>query len=384
MQWEQVSNCLGEAAYGAPTDLRFAAAFPPMLCSNPSMLPGLRWDNAEIVYDPSCPGIGEVKNGNLETGDGTGWTLGGWGSGIAEADVAGIGVGNSYGARLYMDMRCSSATMSTTMSVPTLATMANPALSFQINQTAGWPADFWIDSSTELVLYGNGSFGEIRVCLPHTLSGAAHEVGFHISASGTCAQAIGPITVVVDDMALVNDPTCAFANGMVDPGVEMSATDALRRAWYVEVFDANEDSNPVAETLNNTAQARTGDGSIHLLLEQRCDSASAANWFTVPQPAGGNGPAVVFYYRYPTSVATGLSFYVDPFSFGTEAVTELIGVPTAAAYTRQVMCIPSIMSGRPAMFQAMLYASGTCAQNFAPEEAWLDDFEITTDSSCPP
>lgn len=380
--WEEFSHCLGEAAFDGAVELRLGASSPPMSC--PGFAQGLRVDNVEVVWDPLCPGIGEITNGDLEAGNGEGWSLQFNATGTAEADVAGVGVGGSVGARIIINAQCDNASMWAPMSVPTTATLASPALNVQTNLTAGEEAWLWIDHVTDVPLLGTGAFETTQICLPPHAAGGVWDVGFDLQTWGTCGTPIGPWTLVVDDLSVVSDPACVFANGMLDPGVEASVTDARRFGWVLSSYSSNSSGNPVAEASGNPADARSGSGSIHLSVDKRCDMATAKQWFAVPAPTATEGPAIAFWYHYPAPVDTAIAAYVDSVGMMSNRLGELIAIPAAAAYTRAVMCLPPGMAGRPAVLGIGISASGTCADFLANVEAiWLDDFEATTDPSCP-
>jgi len=380
--WEDFSHCLGEAAFDGAVDLRLGASAPSMGC--PGSAQGLRVDNVEVVWDPLCPGIGEVKNGDLEAGNGEGWTLESNATGTAEADVAGVGVGGSVGARMAINALCDNAAMWAPMSVPTTATLASPALTVQANLTAGEEAWLWIDHVTDVPLVGTGAFDTVQICLPPHAAGGVWDVGFDMQTWGTCGTPVGPWTLVVDDLAVVSDPMCLFADGLLDPGVEASVSDARRFGWVLSANATSFGGSPVSEVSNSPADAHAGSGSIHLSVDQRCDLATVNQWFAIPAPTATEGPALAFWYRYPAPVDTYIAAYVDSVGMMSSRLGELLTVPAAATYTRAVMCLDPSMAGRPAVLGISLSAAGACADFLgAVEEIWLDDFEATTDPSCP-
>jgi len=383
-EWLNVSNCLGEAAYGGSFEVTFASAFLPSTCGSP-MPPtqGLTIDNVSIVFDPLCPHVGEVTNGDLEAGDGRGWSLSTTGSATAEADEAGAGVGGSWGARISCSEGCTEASMSVPMSVPIPATMAHPALSFQANLSAGEPALFTIRNVQQRNMVGTGAFGEVRVCLPHHLAGDVYDLDFNVGCWGTCGAPMGPRTLVVDDFSVIDDSSCLFASGMLDPGFEMSAADSRRYGWVLDVNETSYGGNPVSEIVNNALQAHSGSASLHMSLDQHCDIATAGQAIEIPGPSGAAGPALVFWYRYPSPLFTDIHIIVSipPQGLGEIARQELSGSNT---YVREVLCLPPAMAGRPASLEVWFSSPGTCATFFlVDEESWFDDFAVTTDPSCP-
>lgn len=383
MEWVEDSTCLGEAAYGDSYDLIFSPAFRPRTCDSvPPFADGIRIDNVSIELDSTCPDVGEIINGNLESGDGFGWDTYSWGGATAEADAAGVGVGGSYGARISCDVGCSEASMAAPMSVPMPATMADPALSFQANLSAGESAEFKIRNVLQMNLAGTGAFEEVRMCLPHYMAGAAYDLYFYVDCWGTCGAPMPPRTLVTDDFTVIDDSTCLFSSGMLDPGFEMSVMDSLRYGWVLEVNETSFGGNPVAEIDTNPADAHSGSASLHLSIDQHCDSAHAKQSVEIPQPSGANGPAVVLWYKYPSPSDSILDIAVSAFTTW-ERIAER-SASGSNAYTREVLCLPQNMAGRPALLEINLNSFGSCAVFFpSPEEAWLDDLEVTTDPSCP-
>jgi hypothetical protein len=382
--WLEVSRCLGEAAWEPDARFGFGAAFRPNQCDTaPAFTPGLLVDDVALVFDATCPEVGEVTNGDLEAGDGSGWTTAAVSTAAAEADVAGVGVGGSYGARLSCAAGCTEATLSVPASIPLLRTLANPALSFQARLTSGETADVRVEGLPQLRLRGSGTFREVRVCLPRFVAGAVHEVSFHAAYWGACGAPMGPVELVVDDVRVLDDPACDFASGMLDPGLESSRTDPGRYGWVVSAEAGSWGGAPVAEVRDDAAAAFAGRGVGHLVVDQRCDSAALAQATAVPAPSATAGPAVVLHYRYPAPSISVLRFWVAAFHEPGRVLVERT-VLGAAAWTREVLCLPPVMAGRPATLNVGLSSFGLCAEFFpVAEDAWVAGFEVTTDPSCP-
>ncbi len=389
--WTEFSHCLGEASYGGSADLGFAIAYMPFDCQmSPTSFNTLFFDDVQLQWDPSCPEVGKVINGDLETGNGLGWTASASAGATAAADVPGIGVGGSFGARLESNQVCALAELHVPMSVRLLSTMPHPALSlranFTDNPTADYSATVKVEGAQEISFDPTGTFDEVRICLPHHLAGGVYNVNFKIDSWGTCSTAlVPPLKLIVDDLAVLNDPSCLHAGEVLDPGIEMSITDSRRYGWALATDASSYGGNPVAEAINDPAAAHTGNGSLSLEVDQPCDSASASHWFEVPAPTLNAGPALAYWYKYPVQTNSSVQIYVRGVA---PAMVEHITSPKVAAvsatYTREIVCLPPKMATRPASVLIELSAWGLCDQFLpTPEEFRIDDFELTTDASCP-
>jgi hypothetical protein len=118
------------------------------------------------------------------------------------------------------------------------------------------------------------------------------------------------------------------------------------------------------------------------MVDQKCDAARLEQSIEVPAPSSSGGPAVVLWYRYPASSSTFLSFSVYPFDGAGEPLIQATPA-TATSWTRVLLCMPPLYEGRPATISIDLTSGGSCAEYITPESVWLDDFSVTTDSSCP-
>lgn len=380
--WKSASVCLGEAAYGGWIDLVFSSAYAPSGCeTSPSGVVGLGIDDVAVVFDSSCPAVGEVPNGDLEAGDGSGWSTFSTGSAVADTAATGEGVGGSYGARVTLAESCTEARMWVPMSVPLPSTIANPALVFQANLDPGVTARVDVRDTIRMNLAGTGSFETVSICLPHLVSGGVYDVIFGLASSGTCSLTLG-WDFVMDDVQVMNETACLSASGLLDPGFEQSILDSNHR-WVMVEHMTGTGGSPIAEALNDVSRSRTGDASGHISIDKRCDSATLRQAITVPAPVGTSGPAVVFWYSHPSAAETNLSFWVSALGDISSTLDWATGTATTG-YSRQVLCMPPHMAGRPAIIEVAMGAGGLCADMLpAREHAFVDDFEVTTDSSCP-
>lgn len=384
--WTNVLICLGEGAHTGAMTMTMGAAYPPTECdSSPSYAQGLRVDNARIEYDPACPLTGTAVNADLEEGSGFGWETSALLGGIAEADAPAAGIGGSYAAHLHIERGCEQASMSVPLSIPTTTTMSSPALSYQGKLTPGEEVKIAIGDIPPITLSGGtGAYVEQRVCLPHHMSGAVYPVEWSAQYTGACGVAAGPLDFYVDNVTLIDDSTCMSASGLLDPGFETSVTDDTRYGWILEENAGSWGGTVIAEVRSDATNAHSGTGVAYLSVDQRCDSATLKHYIEIPSPTTSAGPAIKLWYRYPSPVTSIMQATVFPFheySGRRIADATLSGTST---YTQSTLCLPPSLAGRPAVVVISLHSYGTCADYFtAPEDVWLDDFEVTTDSTCP-
>jgi hypothetical protein len=103
----------------------------------------------------------------------------------------------------------------------------------------------------------------------------------------------------------------------------------------------------------------------------------------LPASSSTEGPALKFWYHYPSPMVSNLRVRVNAFHEWGKPLAEFTGAATTA-YDHVILCLPPGLAGRPAVVNASLSSSGLCADYFsAAEHAWFDDFELSTDSTCP-
>lgn len=124
----------------------------------------------------------------------------------------------------------------------------------------------------------------------------------------------------------------------------------------------------------DTPNAHAGSGVLTLMVQQQCNVGRATAYGVVPPPDGAAGPAMKFWYKTGGSNPQS-AFYSTP---GSGALVE------SSTWQQSTVCLDPDQVGRPMAISFTIdRASGTCANTFPAEYAWVDDVEMTTDASCP-
>ncbi len=111
-----------------------------------------------------------------------------------------------------------------------------------------------------------------------------------------------------------------------------------------------------------------------MMTQQACTSATATAVVSVPPPVSGAGPALKFYYKGGSTNGTA------QVTIGSANVT----LATQSAYTQQTVCLDPASAGEGAALSIRLMGNGgVCATSFAATRLYVDDFQVTTDATCP-
>jgi hypothetical protein len=346
--------CLGEAAFDGRKTIVIRGREIP---AAPIAEGGAWVDRLAILPDPTCPRPGVVTNGDF---DGTG----GWTGNGANAEVANaVGTNGTRGARLHA--KCGEApAIAGWVSVPlSSTTMKHPALSFTWKLTSAEVGGVALGPGAAAFLRGTGAFEQAKICLPEWTKGTAQRLQFYAREAAQCTplSTSAENVMLVDDVKLVDEPTCPDVPMLFDPGFEQGTptTNRWALAWNVGA----------SASITKNGQARSGENHLQMLISQCGSSASVAQTGTVPDAAAGAGPAAKFWYRatiQQDSAASGIG----------------VALPSAAAWTQRVVCLPPMKSGLSTRLDFTLNASAqtTCATG---STLMIDDVELTTDPSCP-
>jgi len=366
--WQDETICLGARAYGAPLEIAFEVPQQCMLCFGPDEAPSFEIDNVRIAVDDAgaCPAFGTVVNGDFESGS-WGWQPSANDTSSA-AVVTGVGTGGSLGGAMAMAHVCDYAALTGQVSLPAAGQSPTLALQYLSKGTANQSMPVTLGPLQLAIDVGTGAFETRRLCLLDGLKGLVYSLGFSISGpAGLCSDPY-LLSFVIDDVALVDEPTCPAGVGIFDPGFEnVVAAPQLHASWRYAAY-----SGAAATPYENAAAAHTGNVSARLLVNSICASASVSTVITVPPASGQAGPAVALWYRLPT--ATSSSLWVGE------------QLPVATIYSRFVHCLEPALAGRTTALTIALSnsQSGTCGNSATTETAWIDDVEVTTDPGCPP
>jgi hypothetical protein len=352
--------CLPDPGYGPDVELRLMALPPDGgTCSGES----LTIDRVEIVPADAgeCPDTDTVRDFSFDDTTGVSWSL--WASTVgATAEIASDVDGHHL--HLATTTYCQRAHAIGLGIWPTQTTIASPALELAWTGTAGAVLTISDEIRTFGQLVGTGTQRTSHVCLPPWAQGTSTPLRFALaSPSDTCANA-AVFDFTVDDVVMVNEPACGSDRYLLDGGFELATTTAIPPPWRLSVTNAD----GVAEELDDTASAHTGNGSLHLGATKNCVTASASQSFVVPGADETGGPAITYFYRTEGAGA---------------ATAHVLGeaLPASATWQEKVICL----SGAPGLsstFNVILTSSGGCATSI-DEHLYIDDVTVDTDSSCP-
>ena len=388
--WTPETFCLGEGGYGeapngGPVHVRLSASELLADCEDELSKPVLRIDQFTIrpADAVECPEPGTVLNGAADVGSSEWRKLV---DGDVEAGlVAGVGRegGSGSGARLYREAGATGrATISTQISVPLPASVTSPALAFWWRGTTGKLFEVEMGTLVSLedrgrqvdTLIGTvntevpGDVGENYVyCLPPWTHGSVLDLSFSLPEDVTAE----PVELVVDAVTIIPDEEdCGSDEGLLDPGF-----DSAPNRWFGASLGSNSELVLVQE---QGGRAGAGDGVLELAYWTSDAETAMETYVLVPEPKGGEGPAVTFYSRSPAPPSTELKWRVG-----------LSGLPTGAVQTsvdwelNEEACLPAQWAGRWFRFQVGVGRPPASGGPIEQESIFLDDFSLGTSASCP-
>jgi len=380
--WITRRVCMGEAGYGGPVKFQVAAAERLASCFT-APTGSIEVDRFEVlVAEPGeCPQRGSVLNGAAEVGEG------GWffepqalpSEGLAKGSLEpGVGNSGSGGARLYKEAGADDrAAMVAKFSVASTDTMPSPALRFWWRATAGHT--FRIELGTfERVnqfvsvldeLISDGDEHSYTYCLPPWTHGNVVELGFAQIRTGDFVSEESEL--IVDDVEIIEDARCGSAEDVLDPSFD-SAPNRWAHAFQGDAPDS------VVRILDDAERARTGDGVLQLAYGSNQDLVAMGTRVWVPKSDGERGPLLVFHSKVPADPGAPVRW-----SLGLVGVLKAELLP-GGDWRRNEVCLPpewaerwfrATISVRPSLDPLEVFDP--------PKEVLLDDFEVTTDESCP-
>ena len=367
--------CLGEAGYapagtdgkGAGVKLTLGPYNKGVRCPSSNINFGI--DHAAIVTANAgecgpMPGLGP----NADAEGTTGWTFTMSGSGFA-GFASGLGVGGSRAARLINSQRCDQTAMSTTISVPLTP---HPAIDFFLgtNGTAGLTGTITINGLATMSM-PTALSTTVHACLPPSMRGQAATLAFALrnGMGGSCVDQVNN-QMWVDNVKVVEDPTCETTDNLADPGFEQGGS-------VFGGFSTAYIAQPDGQTTIRNATGAAHGGTHYLEIDSfvRCETQGVTLFPTVPPPAGASGPA--------------LTFFADVAS-NPDAVTTVntIGTPVTltkgGGYLPYTVCLDPLLVGRPQPVTVSMYGgNGTCMATGLTETTRLDDLAVTTSAMCP-
>lgn len=335
--------CLGEAFFGGKHLIEFRG-----LEGGFSIL---ELDHVDLVEDLSCPRNVGIVNGNAETSDG--WTL------LSDATYqAGAGVKGSRSFR-FGPLNSNAGTIKQTILVPKTS-IASPALTFHRSGAGTITVSF--DDNYVARSLSTGPEQTETVCFPSWLRGIPTEVAIHAGRADTIDVDELGLTMDVDDIAIVNEPSCADSANPDNRGFE--GGDSIP-GWYVG-------AGAGYSVARGTASPHTGTGYLVLKSTPEACGASSGYRAHASQPfiqANGfaAGARIRFFYRL---TATGTAV----------AMLDGEALAPAATWTEKTMCLDVAPDGARKEIQ---FSLDGIAQGCGDTELDIDDVVLDTDPSCP-
>ncbi|MEN9797026.1 MAG: hypothetical protein RL653_722 [Pseudomonadota bacterium] len=369
--------CLGEAALAAGKK-RFTVAAHGSGLFGPAQ--DVFVDTAALVHDENCPAPGTLLNGDFEKLPSMEWPTAGWAfeynsSSSTEAGFlftgsnAGVPLSGTVSGVLRRFDACGDVpSMSTPVSIPAVggkrlqAKVQGQGTGHVVLRLEGMP----LDSRPLSAVASPGV--TLSACVPAAHAGTVRTVTLSMDTppSALCGPELSE--VLVDDVALVDDPACpAGAAGFPNGGAESGSA-----GWYphpdgtgsVQYFSAPSDPS----------NARTGNGYARVSVDQSCYGRALTVPFVVPaRAATGGGMAVKFAHQ----MEAGLSLYANvPGTF-----QEFPAAP--GSWSDVAMCLPAGMDGFDALLQLSVVGPGGLCGPITPLVARLDDLRVEPDAACP-
>ncbi|MCC6337970.1 MAG: hypothetical protein IT380_28755 [Myxococcales bacterium] len=355
--WNSVDLCLGEAAYGGSHTLALrstdvgqstcAGASPPSV------------DRVDLVPSATCPANGTVFNGTLEDTATVGWSLSNGASIVPNGAVNG-----SRALRISGAVSCF-AQAGSWVAVPAAATLSSPALRFAVSGPAGARLQVMMPTYPWATVATTGPGQTVTLCLPAWTQGQALPLAFSQDLLGCTTSWTGDL----DNFTVVSEPSCAgLGTNPYNPGFELADLSLG--------FSVNDPSAIAVDT--STGVAHSGAGALRVAAPAVCSlPPSLYLAFGVPPPTVTAGPALHFWYRLASSPAG--SFSADVIPAGAQSGVASAAL-TATAWTRVTMCLPAKLAGTLAGLSLRApFCSGTAGPSM-----WVDDVDVSVDSSCPP
>lgn len=378
-QWRTERVCLGESAYGGAVTVRLGSGEQHPSCFDEPE-GDIQVDRLDLVQaEPGeCPTPGEALNGTGDEGGG-GWQFETSGAGVADF-AEGVGREATSGVRLTIDAG-DRAVAWTKLSVPSSESLPSPALRFWWRGTSLLPFKFQIGRfdtvGTETGalplddVYGNGSDLNYIYCLPPWTHGNVVDLIFRPLLDSSSTD--GPSELVIDDIEIVSDARCGTSTDLLDPGFDAGPT----RIMGVRNITPYETSAATLRTEPSLSQ--TGDGGV-LELSYRNEEAVMffETWVLVPESAGDEGPAIVFWSNIP-------AFNEKPIrSVLGRAAVDPANLTNGGGWIRNERCLPPAWSGQWFRFQWRLGESGIPPAPVSPPiRIYIDDLELATSTACP-
>jgi hypothetical protein len=395
--WNTDLFCLGEAGYGGPVKFQIAATERlPNCFTAPDGV--IEVDSFEIVvaHEDDCPPPGTLANGEANVDEG-GWifNIETTGSGTTTASLEpGVGESGSSGARIYKPAGGDKlAGMVTQLSVALPSEeVPSPALQFWWKGSKEWW--YYVDLGTYPgtrsairpldALFSGGTEQTVTYCLPPWTHGNVSDLSFVLQGGFFADEA----ELVVDNVEIINDPRCGDSTDLLDPSF-----DSAPNRWPGVAIRYEEEPKSSVNVINDPARAHPpGSGLLELRYGSNQARLEAQHYVWVPPSEENRGPQLVFHSNVPADPGLGVLW-----AFGTvtkpnlDCVGELCPptplsqeLPKGGGWRRNAACLPAEWAERWYRVRVAIRPSEDPLEAFdPPREVLLDDFEVTTDESCP-
>jgi hypothetical protein len=395
--WNTDLFCLGEAGYGGPVKFQIAATerLPDCFAAPAGMI---EVDSFEIVvaHEDNCPPPGSLANGEANVGE-KGWVFNieDTGAGATEASLEpDVGESGSSGARIYKPAGADKlAGMYTQLSVPLPSEeMLSPALRFWWKGSKDWW--YYVGLGTYPgtrssvraldMLFGDGGAQTATYCLPPWTHGNVVDLSF-VPRGGFFAD---EAELVIDNVEMISDPRCGDSVDLLDPSF-----DSAPNRWPGVAIRYEEEPSSSVNVLNDPGRAHPpGSGLLELRYAHNDARFEAQHYVWVPPTEGNRGPQLVFHSNVPAS--PGLPVFWALGGVGVpnlECATELCPatplseeLPLGGGWRRNAVCLPAEWANRWYRVRVAIRPSEEPLELLdPPRTVLLDDFEVTTDESCP-
>ena len=401
--WQTHRICFGEAGYGGPVKFQVGASGKLADCfSAPEGR--IEVDRFEILVAApgECPAPGEVLNGNAELGvDGWQFLVELAGDGASSGGVvAGVGNDGSGGARIYKPAGGTNfAAMWTEVSVPRFNTLPSPALRFTVRGAGSWRYRAGLGTFPGLRIarrpmdsfFAGGDSSVFAYCLPPRAFGNVLQLYFAMEEGPSFAD---QAELIVDDVEVVSDPSCGDSREILDPSFD-SAPNRWPGVNIKERIGIGAAPSTV-RVINDPNRAHPpGSGVLEVSYTTNQTRIDAQNWVWVPRPDEGGNPLLVFHANIPSDPGVELRWALfSGISVDFECPNEELctrqrslnaGLLPGGGWTRyDEICLPPEWAERWVQVRLAIRPSDGPLEIFDPPRSVLfDDFEVTTDPSCP-
>jgi hypothetical protein len=378
-EWDDKTVCLGPAWYGGTREVRLRSS---------REFVGQCYGDGHLAMDDvsirpaeagECPPPGTVPGGDFED-DTSRWTTTGSVT-IAEE----IGRGPSRGVRFPPGLG-SNARLDQRVTYPRGTDQAAPAIELEASIPEGSTLHLRTEPSDDLFgernphrVSGDGRYRTYRICLPRWQRGRTHRLVFRAEVPEESSRGIW-----VDNISVVQASECSNdrRTSPVGGDFEYASDPAVSVPWSFEIQGLYVSGEPFDRVVDDPDKAAEGRGALKFGNRDECEGNYALTRALIPEASrGSGGPALRLDYR--TENLSGHFLYIDQVDRDAgDAPRFSRGLSESSSWTSALKCLPPERAGVPSTIEVALRGSfdGSCPSD---PTVWLDNVELTTDSSCP-